>query len=413
VLVVGAFALTRVLLAWAAAGDTIYPREWVDGDVGLYAADAAEVLAGRVPYLELELEYPPGSLPAIVAPGLVADRIGYLAGFVGLSVALDAAAFAGLLVMAARRGSLGGAWLWVVGVPLLGPIVYLRFDLLPAVLTVWALERVTAGAWGGSGAWLGLGFLAKIYPGFLALPVLAASRRLRVAVWAGIVALVGLGAVVAWGGPGVLPGLLRNVGGYHTERGIQVESTWSTLLMLAGRLGLADVSTVYAFMSHQIDAAVSPTVEDIATLAALSALAVGTLLAWYAGRRAGPEQGAIGGSFVTLALLLATGSVYSTQYSLWLLALGAVVLCVARSPFRLPVALLPLVMLLSQLGYPFYYGRLLGLEPSAIAVVGTRNLLVTVVAVWSAIILARLRGPAPRPAAATDQERAEPAVAQG
>lgn len=413
VLVVAVFAATRAVLAWFAAGDdTPYPREWVDGDVGLYAADAGAVLDGAVPYLDVELEYPPGALPAIVGPGLLADQVGYRGAFVGLSVALDIAGFAGLLTMARRRGSLRGAWLWVVGVPLLGPLVYLRFDLVPAVITIWALERVTAGGWGASGAWLGAGAIAKIYPGFLALPVLAASRRLRVAVGAAVVALAGVAAIVVWGGPGVLPGLLRNVGGYHTERGIQVESTWSTLVMLAGRLGLTDVRTIYAFQSHQIDAPVAPTVEDIATLAALAALAVGTLLAWHAGRRVGQEQGAVGGAFVTLALLLATGSVYSTQYSLWLLALGGVVLCLARSPFRGPAALLPAIMLLSQLGYPFFYGRLLDLETTALAVVGTRNLLVVAVAVWSSVILARLRSPSPPPVPAPDDARA-PAAARG
>jgi hypothetical protein len=123
------------------------------------------------------------------------------------------------------------------------------------------------------------------------------------------------------------------------------------------------------------------------------ALALGTWLGHRAGRRVEAGEAAALSAFATMALLLATGTVYSTQYTLWLVALGAVVACLSPNPLRFPVALLPLVSFLSQMGYPFRYGGLLGLDPRSIAWVGVRNGLVILIALWSVIRIMRL----PRP----------------
>jgi Glycosyltransferase family 87 len=390
-LLVLAFFATRLVLAWMADGLTPYPEEWIDGDVYLYAEDASAVLDGAVPYSDVELEYPPGALPSIVVPGLLAERVAYRTAFIAFSLIVDAVGFSVLLALRRRWGGIAGAWIWVASVPLLGPIVYLRFDLVPAVATILALERVAAGALARGGGWLGFGTVAKIYPGMLVLPVFAATRRVRLLVGAVAGALVPVLLLVSYGGPATVVALVTDVLGYHAARGIQVESTWSTTLLAAGRLGLVDdVSTSYSFMAHHVEAPIAPLVETIAALAALVALVAGTWLAWRAADRVDPERAAALGAFATLALLLATGSVYSTQYTLWLVALGAVVACLADNPLRGPVALLPLVALLSQLGYPFRYAGLLDAAPRSIVVVGGRNLLVILCAVWSAGIILRL-----------------------
>ncbi len=393
-LVVLAFLLTRLALAWMAQGLTPYPEEWVDGDIGLYAQDAEALREGAVPYAELELEYPPGSLPSILVPGLAADSLTYRSGFIALSLIVDAAGFAGLLALRRRWPGRAGAWLWVVGVPLLGPLAYLRLDVVPAVATILALERVAAGALATGGGWLGFGAVAKIYPGMLLLPVYAATRRTRLLVGAALGAGAPVILLLLYGGIGTIGPLITDVLGYHTARGIQLESTWSTAVLTAGRLGLAsDVEVVYNFQAHHIEAPVAPLIESIATVAALAALVAGTLLAWRAGNRVDRAKAAALGAFATLSLLLATGSVYSTQYTLWLLALGAVVACLPDNPLRVPVTLLPLVALLSQLGYPFFYGRLMQSQTPGLAAVGLRNLLVILIALWSCVAIARL----PRP----------------
>lgn len=414
VAVVVAFCLTRLLLGWAANGMTPYPEELVDGDVYLYAEDARGVLGGAVPYVDLDLEYPPGALPSIVVPGLLEGPMSYRAAFIAVSMAVDLAGLVGLLALGRRWGGRAGAWLWVVAVPLLGPLVYLRFDLWPAVATILAVERIAAGRDDDAGIWLGFGAIAKVYPGMLALPALAATRRPRLIAGAAVGFLLPMVLLMITGGLRVLPAMLPNILGYHTERGIQVESAWASGLFAAGRLGwTSQVIGTYSFQAHHLEAALAPTVERIATLAALGALALGTWLAYRAGRRMEPARAAALGMFTTLALLLATGSVYSTQYTLWLVAMGGAVACLPPGPLRRPVALLPVIAYLSQWGYPFRYGGLLnpaGAEWPSIAVVGGRNVLVIVVAVWASVALLRLPRPAPAEQAG-EPEQARPAAA--
>jgi hypothetical protein len=405
VALLGLFLVTRLALAWMADGVTPYPEEWVDGDIYIYETDARAMSEGALPYVDLDIEYPPGSLPSILVPALLSPTLGYRTAFIAVSMLVDAAGFAGLLLLARRWGSDAGPWLWVIGVPLLGPLVYLRFDMVPAVVTILALERVAAGRVAVGGAWLGYGAITKIYPGMLALPVLAATRKPRLLVGAALAAALPLAALAAVIGPGSLVALVTDVLGYHTARGIQVESTWATGLLTAGALGVTDVSTNYSFFAHHVEGAVTPLIKTIALGCAVAALALGTWLGYRTGRRVERGEAAALSAFATLALLLATGTVYSTQYTLWLVAVGAVVACLTPNPLRVPVALLPLVSFLSQMGYPFRYGGLLRLEPRSIAWVGTRNGLVVLIALWSVVALVRLPRPVLEPVRKPEPER--------
>jgi hypothetical protein len=218
----------------------------------------------------------------------------------------------------------------------------------------------------------------------LVLPALAATRRRALLRGAAVAAVVGLAPFAV-----VLPALASDVLGYHTARGLQVESTWATPLLVAGWRG-ADVVTAYTFGAHHVEAAAAPLLKTLSSLGSLGALAAGVWLTARAARRAhdGAET-AVQGAFVTLALLVACASVFSPQYVLWLLALGAAVCCAPAPRLRDPVLLLLPVAVLSQLGYPFLYEGLLRLEPLPIAVVGVRNAMVVVLSVWAAVALGR------------------------
>lgn len=383
---VGVFLASRLVLGWMAVTLAVHPAQ-VAGDLGSYEPDAEALLDGQVAYLEVDLEYPPGSLPVIVLPALATPAVGYRTAFVALSLALDAAGFAGLVRLGRREGSAAGAWLWLAGVPLLGPLAVTRLDLLPAVATIWACERVAAGRSAVAGGWLGLGAVAKLYPGLLVLPMLAATRRASVLWGAAGVALLGLLPFLP-----VASALAVDVLGYHLERGLQVESTWATPLLVAGSRGAA-VFPSFSFGAHHMEGGAAPLLKTVASLAALAALAGGTWLSWRAGRVAADARGraraAIEGAFVTLLALLATGSVFSTQYVLWALALGAAACCAPGSRLRAPALALVPIAVLSQAGYPFLYDRLVFMEPLAVGVVGVRNALVVGAAVWAAWRFAR------------------------
>jgi len=394
----GAHVVTRAVLVVLAAGDQ-YPFGFgpqIIGDTFLYDRYADAVAQGGRPYLDVAIEYPPGVLPAILLPQLAGGDPGrYRLWFVVLCLLLDAAVLVAVLRLArrAQRG-LTGAWVWVFGVALLGPLALLRLDLVPTALAVWGVERATARRWATAGALLGAGAAAKVFPGRLAGPALAAAlvvagRRPACRLVAGGV-LGGL-AAVALAGPGVVA-MARSVLGYHLERGIQVESAWATPLLVAARLG-APIRPVEVFGAWHVEGGIAPAVEQAATLAALAALAAGTWLTVRA-VRADQAGGLAAGLCVTILLLLATGSVLSPQYVVWALGLGAAALAVTRLPLRRPVlALLP-VPLATQVVYPVLYDQLLGLGRRALLVLAIRNALLVGAAIWAAVALWRGASPA-------------------
>jgi Glycosyltransferase family 87 len=322
------------------------------GDVEIYKGWADAIAGeGRAPYSEVAIEYPPAVLPFALAPTVGPDS-SYRTLFIASMVMLDLAGLAGITLIGRRRGSRVGMWVWAAGVPLIGPILYLRLDLIPAVATIWAFERSSADSPAVAGGWMGLGFVAKIYPIFL-LPVMAIMTRhkWRVVAGAGVIALAFVAPFA-----GSLDALFTSVAGYHGERGLQIESVWGTSLLVAGHFGY-DAAIDFSFGAFHVASAVSPLLKDVAAAAALFALGTGIFFAFKLSRRREPGLAAEV-SFATLASILALGTVFSPQFMVWVLALAAVVACAKASRLSVPaLAVLPLCAL-TQLIYPFNYDAL-------------------------------------------------------
>lgn len=366
VLVLGAFLLTRLLLAWLADNPQHYEQT---GDVHLYAYWADLVLDDHlVPYADFRIEYPPGSLPFMIGPRL-APGIQFRTAFIATMVALDAVGFFALLRISRRSGSTIGPWLWIVLVPLLGPIAYQRLDMVPAVATIWGVERMSARGWFGGGAWLGFAAVSKLYPAAL-LPAsfAAAPRRLRLAAGAALPVLLG-----------VLPfilsprSLFSNVVGFHLERGIEVESTWGSLLLVVRRLGHATKFT-FDFGSLNVTSPLALPMEVVATIAAAAVVTAGTLLALRAGE-IDRSRGLVELLFATSLLLLAVGSVLSPQFVVWPIALGSAAACWRKSSVLVPALLLAPIAILTQLIFPFHFRGLVEDSTISLVILIGRNLL--------------------------------------
>lgn len=382
-----AFVATRLVTGFLADHPEHYgpPDSEVTGDPGSYEFWSGQILVNHLnPYSELGIEYPPGSLPFIVAPGIdkpLDDT--YRTRFVLLMMAVDVVGFLVLLVLARRWGSWLGPWAWIALIPLLGPISYNRLDLVPAVATILAVERVSARSWFGGGGWLGFGVLAKVYPA-LFLPILVAAGR-RKQVIAGA-ALVGLLFLVPY--LGFLEDVYRNVVGYHTDRGIQIESLWGFVLLLASKFG-HPIGVNFSFGALHVGSSMEPALKVLAQVLSLAFVGAGVWLAHRARRGGregtGPETAGI--MFMTMAGTMAVGSVFSPQFMLWLGALAAAVLCDRSTPLRVPaLAVLP-VALMTQFVYPFFYGRLIAADTAALILLASRNLLVLFIGIESLLAL--------------------------
>ncbi len=264
--------------------------------------------------------------------------------------------------------------MWTLLVPLLGPIAYVRLDLVPAVATIWALERAQARGWFGAGAWLGFGAAAKLYPGLL-LGLLLANRWR----WRAVAGAVVVGAMAVLPFVGSLDGLWRSVVGYHTERPIQVESSWAALLLLAGHLG-HPVQVFDGFGSLNVEASGAELLQKVSLVLSVAGLMAG---AWLARKRVAPgsASGLATVMFGTLAVLLATGTVFSPQYMLWLSALGAAAASMNGRRLRIPLVLLAAACALSQVVYPFHYAGLLANHAGPLTALLLRNLFVAAIGV--------------------------------
>ena len=325
----------------------------------------------RLPYRDYGWEYPPGAALVVTPPAFAGDA--YAAVFVALMVVADLLVLLGLVRLGARLGAARGAWLWVAGVTLAGPIVLTRFDTVSALLAVLAVLALAAGAPVAAGLALGGGAVTKLWPAVLlvAVPFVTGRRRLLLA--AGAVVVVSVAAVLAVGG-GAHGGELF---ARHSERGLQVESVPATPVVVAQRAG-AHVGIDFFPSSGSWDvtgtgAGAALTASAVLTLLALAAVA---LLAWRA-RRA-PEAWP---DVVATALLLVTvaGKVLSPQYALWLLALLAAALCRRGSPLLVPAAIVAGAGVLTQFVYPAYYGDLVnGGGAVVVAVLALRNVLLVV-----------------------------------
>jgi hypothetical protein len=368
-LLLALFVVTRAGGAWLAN----HPEKYragpitVSGDVDYYENWATGVIReGGTAYDDVKIEYPPGNLPFIFAPLAAPEGDTYRSWFIGLMLVVDALGLLGLVVLARRQGSWWGPWLWTFLVPLLGPISYCRLDMVPAVATIWALERAQAKGWFWAGALFGLGAVTKIYPAFLLVVALARRWRTRLALGAAAALVL---AVLPF--LGVLGGLWDSVVGYHTGRGLQVESTWSAGLLAASHFDRPALIVFEhgAFHTQSTGAGLLKT--------ASSALSLGTVAAaaWLARRRVGENSFADLAVllFGTLALLLALGSVFSPQFMLWLSALGAVVAAAAPRRLRVGLVLLAAANGLSQALFPFHYEGLLQHRVGPLVLLGVRN----------------------------------------
>ncbi|MDU1063287.1 MAG: glycosyltransferase family 87 protein [Cutibacterium avidum] len=296
-----------------------------------------------------------------------------------------------LLAVAMRiHGHRAGALWWIVLVPFLGPIMWNRFDMVPAVCmglaALWYRRHPAA-----CGVMIALGAAVKLWPALLILPMIsrhkAAIRRL-IAFGATGVALA-LASLLD-GGWGRLVSPLT----WQSGRGLQVESVPATVPVYQHFKNpdggyKVEMSKYNAF---EIFGPGASTWQSLSTIlmALTVALAIGVaLLSW---RRNGLDhRSAVLADLVIIGTLIIANKTLSPQYFVWWAAPAAMVLdrvsgentsenppdpntlswaqtwCWTAAMFLLITAFL------TQQVYPLNYPGIIGLPPSRIST----NLLVS------------------------------------
>ena len=369
------------------------PFAGILSDLRVYFDYSARLLGGAIPSRGFPLEYPPLALlpmtlprlawpfgtstddvlivPFAIMEGCLAIAVGWLIGKVA-AIPIRAIATWGLLVLLA-----GGSIAW-------------RYDLWPAAAVLVALAATERGRPGLAGAAIGVGTMLKLFP-IVVLPILAA-RAMVLRDWAGLARLLaGTAAVV-----GVVMGIAFVVAGgssftwltYEMDRGLQLESTGSGILLLLHAAAGLPYALVLDFGTLQViapgaDVLVAATpVLELLTVLAVSSVALVRFRGDAARLGRIPLESLAMATVAVIVALIVSSKVFSAQYVVWFLPFVPILPAPLR---RLGLAIAGL----STLIYPFNYQPLWQLEPWMAVVLNVRNAMLVVFLAWLAFRLAR------------------------
>jgi hypothetical protein len=403
-LVVGLWLATRAVLLVVSLNPRLYSAA-LFGDVRFYGAKVERMFQGELPYRDVATEYPPGSVPFTILPGLVVGTgAGYRLAFACEMLAVDAvglwaATRLARVVDPARPRRIPLAY--VLAMVAVGPLLVLRFDLVPAVCVLVAAAMAAEGRFGWAAAALGYGTAAKIFPGVLA-PLLVLGLVPALGWWRSLLRTVP--PFLAGFGLTVVPALALSVRGtadsvlYHVQRGVQIESLWANLIGIAHLFGLP-AQTIYGFGAYDLASEVSGVAKALSGVFALAALAGAAWLVWRRARARGglgPADWAGAFTLGTFAFVLPS-RVLSPQYVVWLCApmVGlAAVLAGRRALWTLVAA-----ALVSQVIFPFRYTQLRRLYPFDVGLLTLRNMLLVAAC---ALVVRAFNRPPPEPGGAVE-----------
>ncbi|HZA81276.1 MAG TPA: hypothetical protein VFC13_07355 [Actinomycetes bacterium] len=405
-LVIGLWLVTRAILLVVSLNPRLYSAA-LFGDVRFYGAKVERMFQGELPYRDVATEYPPGSVPFTILPALaVGTGAGYRLAFACEMLLVDLAGLwaATRLSRVVDQGRRRIPLAYVLAMVAVGPLLVLRFDLVPAVCVLVAATLAAEGRFGWAAAALGYGTAAKIFPAVLA-PLLVLGMVPALGWWRSLLRTVP--PFLAGFGLTVLPALALSPRGtadsvlYHVQRGVQIESLWANLIGIAHLFGLP-ARTVYGFGAYDLTSEVSGVAKALSGVATVAALAGAAWLVWRRARATGglgPADWAAAFAIGTFAFVLPT-RVLSPQYLVWLcapMAALAGVLAGRRALWTLVAA-----ALVSQVIFPFRYTQLRRLYPFDIGLLTLRNLLLVAACV---LVVRAFQRPVTAPPGAVETRR--------
>ncbi|MGW7240326.1 glycosyltransferase 87 family protein [Streptomyces sp. NPDC054804] len=370
-LLAAVWGATRLALLLSVLKVFVFPGADVTTDVSVIYQGWYEVLRhGTFPLDDVTWQYPPAAALAILAPGLL-PFLDYPTAFFVLAFLADLVVLSLLLYTGLRPGrTLRGAWIWVLGVPLLGPTVYSRYDLM---VTAVAVAALLAGARHPRlmGALAGFGAMVKVWPALLLVGAVRRRAWVSAAVTAGLV-----GALFAVAMPGAFAFLT-----FQRDRGTEVESLGALVLHIARHYGWqGEVLLNYGSIEF-----LGPRVKAVSAAAlVLTACAFGWLLLWRLCAARFRSHTLADAAFTAVLMFTVTSRVISPQYMVWLVGLAAVCLCFRAGRMTLPAVLLLLAAFVTVLEFPVGFSHVVVSDWYGITLLLLRNGLLVAATVTAA-----------------------------
>ncbi|MFE6284093.1 glycosyltransferase 87 family protein [Streptomyces sp. NPDC057877] len=362
---------TRLLLLLFVFKVFVFPGPDVTGDVSVIYHGWYETLrGGTFPLDDVTWQYPPAAALAILSPALL-PFLGYAEAFYVLVVLADLAVLALLTYSGTRPGRTPrGAWVWVVGVPLLGPTVYARYDVMVTAVAVAALlagvrrPRVL-------GALAAFGAMLKVWPAMLLVGVVRRRAWAAAAVTAGVIA-----ALFTLTMPGAFAFLT-----FQRDRGTEVESLGALVFHVARHFGWEG----RVLLNYGSVEFLGPHVQTVSTVAlTLTGMAFGWLLVWRMLAVRFLPHTAADAAFVAVLLFTVTSRVISPQYLVWLVGLAAVCLGFRASRMHRPAVLVLTACLVTTLEFPLWFAHVVASDALGVTLLFVRNGLLVLATVLAA-----------------------------
>ncbi|MSS45405.1 DUF2029 domain-containing protein [Cutibacterium sp. WCA-380-WT-3A] len=312
-------------------------------------------------------------------------------------------------------GHRAGALWWIVLVPLLGPIMWNRFDMVPAVCmglgALWYRRHPAA-----CGVMIALGAATKLWPALLILPMISRHRATMRRLIAFTVTGFGLAlASLLAGGWNRLISPLT----WQADRGLQIESVPATVPMLHYFRNSHGDHTVKMskYNAYEIFGPRVAEWQSVSSVLMVLAVALAVGLAVVAWRRNGLDhRSAVIADLVIIGALVIANKTLSPQYFVWWAAPTAMIvdyvsaeatgdvhvdpdaLSRARTWCSIVAVLMALTGFMTQLEYPLHYSKILHGTLSSGWLLISRNVLVLVTfaaCIATLIVSLRMHMPAP------------------
>jgi len=405
-------ALTWIGLRLAMFAIFVGRESSVSGDPHYYFTSLSELGSGGL--AQVLVEYPTPVVWFLEIPQLWAapGGNGYAAAFALFMLLLEGGLAAALWWCGRHVGPSAALW-WAFFTFLVGPLVWYRFDVVPAVLAASAL-LVVANRPGVAGGLVAVGAALKLWPALL-VAGLWGDRAGRWRTWLGFGA-TGLALVVVSLVAGGWQRLISPLG-WQGDRGLQIESVWATPLMVNALFHPARYQVGFsAYNAYEIFGPGVPTMLVLSSVATVLGGVAIIVLAVRAWRSPGYSPAAAALIMTTVvAVMITTNKTFSPQYIVWLGGPLAVLALTPRPAHRddgrRTLLVLGLVLAaLTQLVYPLTYGWLATTDPGAdhtlaTAILAARNVGILVFTVLSCSAAWRALDATPDRAA---QPRSEP-----
>lgn len=389
---------------------------------GLYFEFATKFMNGLVPYRDFPVEYPPLSLVFFILPRLIASTYPEYKDYFRFSVFLTA--LTGLYIYCRISDKdnknnesvlFSGKMMlvYILSILAVGPIVSEQYDIFSAIMTLISVyfymkNRHTA-AW----MFLGLATACKLYPIVIAPIYIIDSvsrKKPEEIVWGAFV-------YVLTGILCCLPLFLKDPVRffdfliYHSDRGIQIESIYSSFILMAHSFGLTLVEAAFDFGSWNITGYIPRIVIQFITPFTIFLFALLYMTYFYiaAGSnikyvlkdfmdslKKSPKrvekmtqsvdnksnsiqaQRVACGSLAAILLFICAGKVFSPQYIIWAAVLVPFFIYLKKY-HSLPLIILFLIIaVLTHLIFPVNYKALLSFEKVPIYLLFIRNSLLLI-----------------------------------